>query len=209
LSTTVAVAFQPRKTPVQSRSEATVDAILQATLQVLVSVGKEKLTTTLVAHRAGVSVGTLYQYFPNKSALLQATLRRHMDHVIAAVEDICRSTRNRSIFDQATALIDTWLDAKLNDVNNSASLYAIASDVDGIRIARNVGNRAHRNVTALFSTATERLTCDPELLATMVLSCITGVTRRLLEDKPTQKLLPAIREQLLNMVHAYLRTCIR
>ncbi|MEZ2348301.1 TetR/AcrR family transcriptional regulator [Terriglobus sp. RCC_193] len=209
MSTTFAIAFQPRKTPVQSRSEATVDAILQATLQVLVSVGKEKLTTTLVAHRAGVSVGTLYQYFPNKSALLQATLRRHMDHVIAAVEDVCGSSRNRSIFDQATALIDTWLDAKLNDVNNSASLYAIASDVDGMRIARNIANRGHRQVTMLFSTATERLTCEPELLTIMVLSCITGVTRRLLEDKPTQKLLPTIREQLLNMVHAYLRTCIR
>jgi len=207
LPATAAIAFQPRKTPVQSRSEVTVDAILQATLQVLVSVGKEKLTTTLVAQRAGVSVGTLYQYFPNKSALLQATLRRHMDHVIAAVEDTCKSERNRSIFDQATALIDTYLDAKLNDVNNSASLYAIATDVDGMRIARNVGNRAHRSTTALFSTATERLTCEPELITTMVLCCITGVTRRLLEDKPTQKLLPAIREQLLNMIHAYLKTC--
>ena len=206
---TAAVAFQPRKTPIQTRSEATVDAILQATLQVLVTVGKEKLTTTLVAHRAGVSVGTLYQYFPNKSALLQATLLRHMSHVINAVEAVCKDKRNLSLFEQSTALIDTYLRAKLNDVNNSASLYAIASDVDGMRIAKSVGNRAHRHVTALFSTATERLTCDPELLATMVLSSVSGVTRRLLEDKPTQKLLPQIREHLVTMTHAYLRTCIR
>ena len=72
-------ALQPRKKPVQTRSTATVDAILQATIQVLIAIGKERLTTTQVALRAGVSVGTLYQYFPNKSALLQACLERHMD----------------------------------------------------------------------------------------------------------------------------------
>lgn len=60
----------PRKSPVQARSTTSVNAILEATVQVLLEVGKERLTTTRVAHRAGVSVGTLYQYFPNKSALL-------------------------------------------------------------------------------------------------------------------------------------------
>ena len=54
------VVLKPRKLPVQARSAASVDAIMQATIQVLREVGKERLTTTRVAHRAGVSVGTLY-----------------------------------------------------------------------------------------------------------------------------------------------------
>ena len=62
--------LDPRKSPVQARSTASVEAILDATIQVLLAVGIERLTTTRVALRAGVSVGTLYQYFPNKSALL-------------------------------------------------------------------------------------------------------------------------------------------
>ena len=74
----VQVVLEPRKSPVQARSAASVDAILEATIQVLLSIGKEQLTTTKVALRAGVSVGTLYQYFPNKSSLLQAVLRRHL-----------------------------------------------------------------------------------------------------------------------------------
>src|ERR1700722_7332233 len=82
--------LEPRKSPVQARSAASVDAILEATIQVLLSVGKERLTTTSVALRAGVSVGTLYQYFPNKSALLQAALKRHLAEVTEAVEVVCK-----------------------------------------------------------------------------------------------------------------------
>jgi AcrR family transcriptional regulator len=62
----------------------------------LLDVGKERLTTTRVAARAGVSVGTLYQYFPNKSALLQAVLRRHLSEVAEAIEAVCQEQkRNR------------------------------------------------------------------------------------------------------------------
>src|SRR5260370_21245563 len=82
--------LEPRKSPVQARSTASVDAILEATIQVLLSVGKERLTTTRVALRAGVSVGTLYQYFPNKSSLLQAALRCHVNEVAKAVDRVCR-----------------------------------------------------------------------------------------------------------------------
>src|SRR5450432_105209 len=82
--------LEPRKSPVQARSTASVDAILEATVQVLLQVGKERLTTTRLALRAGVSVGTLYQYFPNKSALLQAVLKRHLSRVNEAVEAVCQ-----------------------------------------------------------------------------------------------------------------------
>ena len=64
----VLVAFEPRKTPIQARSTVTVEAIFEATIQVLLSRGADRLTTTRVAERAGVSVGTLYQYYPNKQS---------------------------------------------------------------------------------------------------------------------------------------------
>jgi AcrR family transcriptional regulator len=62
-------AFAPKKTPVRQRSTVTVEAISEATIQVLLAVGLDRLTTTRVAEREGVSVGTQYQYFPNKRAL--------------------------------------------------------------------------------------------------------------------------------------------
>src|SRR4029077_20540269 len=91
------VVLEPRKSPVQARSAASVEAILEATIQVLLDAGKERLTTTRVALRAGVSVGTLYQYFPNKSALLQAALKRHLDEVSVAIELACKEQKGKTL----------------------------------------------------------------------------------------------------------------
>jgi AcrR family transcriptional regulator len=112
------VLLEPRKSPVQARSAASVDAILEATIQVLLSVGKERLTTTRVAARAGVSVGTLYQYFPNKSALMQAVLKRHLEQVAEAVERVCREQEGNSLTQIGPALINAFLDAKMKDPKN-------------------------------------------------------------------------------------------
>ena len=64
--------FVPRKRPVQRRSQATVDAILDAAAQVLRKKGYAKTTTNTIAERAGVSIGSLYEYFPNKDAVFAA-----------------------------------------------------------------------------------------------------------------------------------------
>src|SRR3712207_891853 len=77
--------LEPRKTPQQARSAATVEAICTATIQVLLADGPTRLTTTRVAERAGVSIGTMYQYYPNKQALLFAILEQKLDTVEAAM----------------------------------------------------------------------------------------------------------------------------
>jgi AcrR family transcriptional regulator len=64
--------IRPRKQPKQRRSMAMVDAILEATAQVLIQDGYERATTNKIAAKAGVSIGSLYQYFPNKEALVAA-----------------------------------------------------------------------------------------------------------------------------------------
>jgi AcrR family transcriptional regulator len=199
--------LEPRKTPVQARSEASVDAILQATIQVLLAVGKERLTTTLVARRAGVSVGTLYQYFPNKRALLQAYLRRHMGEVTGAIEEVCLEYRGEGLLEMGSALIFAYLSAKMRDVKESAALYAVSSDVDGAAIAKAAAERSRKNVARLFATAKEGLTKDPEVVASMVVATMNGVSRKLLEAKSPERELGPLRDELVVLVHAYLRTC--
>lgn len=73
------------KRPVQARSKATVAAIVEATTHILTLAGYDALTTNHVAERAGVSIGSLYQYFPSKEALVAEVLDRHCDHVEALI----------------------------------------------------------------------------------------------------------------------------
>jgi AcrR family transcriptional regulator len=71
-------ALKPRREPSQERSRDTVDAILDAAARVFERHGYAAGTTNRIAERAGVSVGSLYQYFPNKDAILVALTRRHL-----------------------------------------------------------------------------------------------------------------------------------
>lgn len=70
--------LNPRKQPVQNRSKTTVDAILLGAAQVFEVHGYSAGTTNRIAERAGVSIGTLYQYFPSKEAIAVALLQRHI-----------------------------------------------------------------------------------------------------------------------------------
>lgn len=69
----------------QERSRATVDALLEATARILVREGFDKASTNRIAEVAGVSVGSLYQYFPGKEALVAAVIERHQQEVVETV----------------------------------------------------------------------------------------------------------------------------
>src|ERR1700689_1161950 len=143
--------LEPRKTPVQKRSTVTVEAIAEATIQVLLAVGLDRLTTTRVAERAGVSVGTLYQYYPNKQALLYAVLEVHGAKVAEAVESACRASRGAPVKVLIAAVVEAFVNAKLERTDISTALYAAPSEPEGAAVVRRVSKRAHRALTAALA----------------------------------------------------------
>jgi AcrR family transcriptional regulator len=199
---------EPRKSPVQARSTASVDAILKATVQVLVGVGKEKLTTTRVAARAGVSVGTLYQYFPNKSALLRAAMRLHVAEILAEVDKVCVAQRGQPVEQMAEALATAFLAVKMRDPKKSRALYAVSSDVEGSKIVASAQARVNDAIVTLLRSAPEPMTTDLKLIATMLQSTIAGVKRHLLESEMPEAQFGAIQRELVMVVRSYVRACL-
>ena len=195
--------LEPRKQPVQRRSTETVTAILDATIQVLTAIGKERLTTTRVAERAGVSVGTLYQYFPNKRSLLQATLRRHLVAVTEAVERECELNRHEPIRTMVTAIVNAFFRAKVREPKVSLALYSVSSDVDGVRVLEELRIRTTKALTSVLATAPERLGIDLELAAFMLQGAMTGISRRMLEARMPVKEHEKLRDELVAMLCAY------
>ena len=183
--------------------------MLEATLQVLVAVGKERLTTTRVAERAGVSVGTLYQYFPNKSSLLQATLRKHFDGVAAAILDVCGAQRGNTLEMMGAVLADRFLAAKLADGKSSVALYEISTDVDGIEIAQEMRTRMHQAVCGLLQTSSDGPVRNPDMVTTMVLGMLSGLSRQMLESESPEAVYPGYRQELQVAVVAYLASCVK
>jgi AcrR family transcriptional regulator len=77
----------PRKRASQARSRATVDALIEATARILVRDGFDHASTNRIAQEAGVSVGSLYQYYPGKEALVAAVIERHNADLMRVVRD--------------------------------------------------------------------------------------------------------------------------
>ncbi|NJR63840.1 MAG: TetR/AcrR family transcriptional regulator, partial [Cyanobacteria bacterium CRU_2_1] len=87
----------PRKQPKQDRSKMTVDAILTAAAHILTEDGYDTASTNRIAERAGVSIGSLYQYFPNKEAIMTALRERHIDEMAEIVEAAVNQTAQQPI----------------------------------------------------------------------------------------------------------------
>jgi AcrR family transcriptional regulator len=198
------VAFEPRKTPIQARSTVTVESIREATIQVLLSHGAERLTTTRVAERAGVSVGTLYQYYPNKQSLLFAVLEHHMNNVAAKVEAACESACHKPLTEMIKEMVEAFVDAKMERADISVALYRVSGDVGGPALIKRISQRSRKAVGEMFQTAPDVRFPPDKFVVDIMLSAMAGAMRSLLEAGPSPATVRKSREQLVLLCQSYM-----
>lgn len=99
-----------RRAPVQERSAARVERMLDVCGQLIDEVGYEATTTTMIARRAEVSVGSLYQFFPDKRAVVQALAQRNLDVYLSRLGAALAGTRLTHWRDMIDVAIDLWVD---------------------------------------------------------------------------------------------------
>jgi AcrR family transcriptional regulator len=201
---------KPRKMPVQSRSTETVRAIKEATIQVLLETGVGRLTTTRVAQRAGVSVGTLYQYYPNKNALLHAVLKEHFGFIAVAVERACAASRGCSVEQMGRTVTLAFIDAKLRTVRQSVALYAAAESGDAQAILTSVRKRITTALVEMLKTAPGVRFPDLETTVLVYYTAMAGTMREVLEAGASSALVEATRRELVLLAEGHLtRACCR
>lgn len=196
--------LEPRKTPVQRRSTATVVAIFEATIQVLLAHGHARLTTTKVAERAGVSVGTLYQYFPNKSALLAAVLERFLDAIVTEVEQACRAQRGRTVREIVTAMCRAFIEAKTRRLDVSLALYQPAAELGCDALVRAATQRSQRVLIEVLGSASDRRFADLTLPAMVLTTATVGPVQAAMEAGADPALMKALQAQLVELSVGYL-----
>ncbi|GGP38089.1 TetR/AcrR family transcriptional regulator [Saccharothrix coeruleofusca] len=98
-----------RRQPVQQRSAKRVERMLEACASLIEEVGYDGVTTTLIAERAGVAVGSLYQFFPDKRAVVQALTMRNLEKFIQTVDERFTSTALEHWWDGVDTIFDVYV----------------------------------------------------------------------------------------------------
>lgn len=196
--------LSPRKRPRQARAAVTLEAIFEATIQVLLAEGLHRLTTTRVAERAGVSVGTMYQYFPNKLALIYALNEYYLERVAEQVEQACRGNHGAPTAQMVRALVDAYWDAKTERSDVTRALYRSVAELDNEALVAAFARRTDAATLAMFTSAPDRRYADLPLVNLTILSVVFGTVRNVFErNLPPERQLE-IRSELTRMCLAYL-----
>ncbi|QXI25863.1 TetR family transcriptional regulator [Pseudomonas vanderleydeniana] len=194
-----------RKEPRQARSNDLVAAILQAAVQVLAQEGMRRFTTTRVAERAGVSVGSVYQYFPNKAAILFRLQSDEWQQTSEMLHGILQN-RERPPLARLRTLVHVFVRSECDEaavrvaLNDAAPLYR---DAPQAREVRESGRRTvevfMQEVLPEAATATRALACE---LITMTLG---SVGKTYSESPRTEAEIESYADAMADMFCAYLK----
>ena len=203
LSRTVGT-LQPRKTPVQARSKAALQAIHEAAIHILLRDGPDRLTTVRVAERAGVSVGSLYQYYPNKRAMLFAVMEQHLGELATVMEAAAAALHGEPLPVMVRGVVCAYVEAKLKRPEVSAALhrvYAALNEQEPVLVAM---ERLRVALTAMFQTAEELRGVPLKLPVFLLQTSLSGTIRAFLDGGTAPSMRKPMTEQLCLMAESYL-----
>jgi len=195
----------PRKRPRQDRSRATVDAILEACARVLIKHGFDGLTTNAVADAAGVSIGSLYQYFPNKEALVAALVERHIEDRKAATFAELARVALLPIHEAARAVIELTLNAHRVAPDLHRVMIEQVPRIGRMARLRELDHIGHQIVAGLLAARRDEIhVTDPDLAAWVLVSAIEAIAHRAVLFDPERLADPRLVDEACLLVTRYL-----
>ena len=191
-----------RKAPLQARSRRTVESILTAGAYILAERGIEGFTTNHVAERAGVNIASLYQYFPNKQAILEALQARHVGRPEEADED----WRTRFKAMSLRAVLEALVDGALGEHAQNSGMHRVLLDALPRR-ARAKGHEEKRMaLLADLLLAKARRSEHSEMMLFVARHALLGAIHEAVCERPAWLKHSAFREELVRLLEAYLKS---
>ena len=199
-------ASEPRKLPTQGRAKVTVDAILEATARILRTSGFEGLTTNKVAEAAGVSVGSLYQYFPGKDALVTALLIERGDRQNQILLSALAAAKDEPIEVVVDVAVRTLMELGDNDPDLAYALITQLSRVSELGdIVRYVQTKVSEPIHAFLVMRKGDLVVEDLEAAAFVLShAIQPLLQHLRASGKADQERKAVYAELSRMITVYL-----
>lgn len=190
----------PRKLPQQDRSKVTVEAILIATAHILTQFGYEKANTNRIAELAGVSIGSLYQYFPNKEALVTALAQQHVNTMMEIIES--------KLKDSSEAPIEVILHELVKACIAAHAIDPILHKVLSEQVPRINNTNIEERVTALLRTYLEKK-CDQiqpqnlDLAVFILVRTVEALTHAAVIERPELLSNGQLEQEITNFLSSY------
>lgn len=196
--------YQSRKRPVQERSRITWDAILQAAAHILVEDGYSGLTTNRVADRAGVSIGSLYQYFPNKESIVATLVEKQVEqdrrHLETMLEQIGEASLEEAVHQLVGALIHRCREEK-------ALAAALREQIPRVERSGTVQDALSLYEEMVAKLLKERFQASAEslrMIVFMTVQAVDAILRTAVYEHPDWIEQPGFRDRLETLVEQFL-----
>ena len=195
-----------RKEPSQRRSKELVDIIVKATTRVLLKEGYEGCTTNRVAEVAGVSIGSVYQYFPNKESLVVRVMERHQEKLFAVMSEHLASLKDATLEQAARTLVRAMLDAHQVEPRLHRVLREQVPRIGALKALHERYAAYEPMVTAWLEAHQAQLgPSEPAVATWMLIGAVDGVLGRVLVDRPGWLEQEQLSLELERLIVAYLR----
>jgi AcrR family transcriptional regulator len=197
--------FIPRKKPTQARSRATFEAIIEGGAQVLVEDGFHQMTTNSIAERAGVSIGSLYQYFPNKEAIVASIVERFAERQFELLVHGLQEIANAPLEDVVRHLVNAMFEAKQAEPELNRVLVEQLPPIGQLDVMRDWTEQACQMIEMALQTRRDEVEVeDLEMAAFMMVTACHGIMHSTLLDRPRLLDSEEIREHTARMMLQYL-----
>ena len=199
----------PRNRPRQERSKQTVDVLLESTAQVLKQVGIRDTTTEKIATRAGVSIGSLYQYFPNKVALFEALMTQHLEQAMSNAMALAQQLVDAPANEFPRVLSEIMLTTERKDPQLSSLLHQIASTNGSVAAIEIQFTRAFEMGMATLLREKQgqpgfRTDMDPDIAGRILTRTLAGLARRTMEMDPSLMESETFAAEVQQLIRGYL-----